>query len=184
MSESQLISTSVQPASKRNGDRAAVQSSVRQCVNGPIRSLGGSAEHLHAAVASLPRPSAVSPQPGEPLVGSWLNRPRRVLLALSAVWIVAIFDLGFTLSESATAHFVEMNPVAARLLGGSASLLCLYKFSLLGLGTLILLFLRRHSIAELACWFLLATKVYLAVRWFAYFDCLVGGYTNPLIMVE
>ncbi len=114
--------------------------------------------------------------------GQWLTRPRRILLTLTAVWVVAVFDLGFTLFEQGSAQFIELNPLAAKLMGGSAAAVMVFKFSLLGVGTLILLGLRRHSVAELACWFLLATKVYLALRWFSYYDCLVRGYLDPLIV--
>jgi len=113
----------------------------------------------------------------------WLNRSRRVLLTLAAVWTVSIFDLGYTLSEWGSADFTELNPVAAHLLGGPQQAIIAYKFGLLSLGTLILLALRRHLIAELACWLLFAAKVYLAVRWVLYFDCVLHGYTNPLIRV-
>lgn len=111
----------------------------------------------------------------------WLNRSRRVLLTLSAVWIVSIFDLGYTLSEWGSADFTELNPVAAQLLGGPQHAIVAFKFGLLSLGTLILLALRRHLVAELACWFLFTAKIYLAVRWLAYFDCVLHGYSNPLI---
>jgi len=113
--------------------------------------------------------------------GRWLNRPRRVLLALSAVWVVAVFDLGFTLAEWGTMDFVEINPLAARILGGPEQTVMAFKFGLLGLGTIILLALRRHFIAELGCWFLFVSKVYLAVRWYVYYDCLLSGYVNPMI---
>ncbi len=113
--------------------------------------------------------------------GHWLNRPRRILLTLGLVWVAAIFDLGFTLAEWGTADFVEMNPLAARLLAGSAHLVVAFKFGLLGIGTVILLALRRHGLAELACWFLLVSKVYVALRWYSYFDCVLHDYVNPLI---
>jgi hypothetical protein len=137
-----------------------------------VAAISGASETPVTAVRSSP-----------PLVGAWLNRPRRILLTLSVIWIVAIFDLGFTLSEFGTSHFVEMNPLASSLLGGSANGIIAYKFGLLSFGTFILLCLRRHAVAEMACWFLLATKFYLAVRWFCYFDCLISGYSNPLIEV-
>ncbi len=113
--------------------------------------------------------------------GQWLNRPRRVLLTLFAVWVVCVFDFYFTLSEWGQAHFIEMNPLAVYLLSKSPHLVAWFKFGLLGLGTVILLSLRRHRVAEYACWFLLAAELYLAVRWFAYYDSLSSGQTNPLI---
>lgn len=113
---------------------------------------------------------------------AWLNRPRRMLLALALIWILSFFDLGFTLAESVSGHFVEMNPVAAVLLDEPAYVLTAYKVSLLGLGTTILLSLRRHSVAELGCWFLLSTYFYVAVRWYTYYGCLSGGADNLFVM--
>lgn len=113
--------------------------------------------------------------------GAWLNRPRRVLLALAAVWVISVFDLGYTLAEHGESDFVELNPLAAHLLRGPAHNVMAYKFGLLGLATAILVGLRRYAVAELACWFLLAVKVYVALRWLSYFDCLLRGYVDPLI---
>jgi hypothetical protein len=101
-----------------------------------------------------------------------------MLLTLAAVWVIAVFDLGYTLAESGTGGFTELNPVAAKLLGGPANAVIAYKFALLGVGTLILLVLRRHAIAELACWFLFAAELYVAVRWYGYFDCVLEACTN------
>jgi hypothetical protein len=140
-----------------------------------------------AALAALRRPITfpdAAPSPcsaadlARPRFGHWFNRSRRVLLALAAVWVIAVFDLGYTLAESGTADFTELNPVAARLLGGPASAVIAYKFALLGVGTLILLGLRRHAIAELACWFLFVAELYVALRWYGYFDCLLEAGTN------
>jgi len=113
-------------------------------------------------------------------VGVWLNRPRRVLLALALIWVVAIFDLGYTLGEYGTFGFAELNPVAAQLLRGPMYLIMIYKFGLLGLSTVILLLLRHRLIAELGCWFLLTAMVYLAIRWYHYFDTLLRNYVDPV----
>ncbi len=113
--------------------------------------------------------------------GVWLNRSRRVLLTLALVWVVAIFDLGFTLLEWGGQQFTELNPVAASVLGGPTQLVMAYKFGLLGLSTTILLALRRHAVAELACWFLLTLKVYVAARWYVYYVCVLHDKLNPFI---
>lgn len=110
-------------------------------------------------------------------------RPRRILLILALVWVSSIFDLGFTLAESAQGHFVEMNPIAAHLLGGPAYRLVLYKFALIGTGSLILLWLRRTAAAEWGCWFLLAAHAYLGVRWWMYYECLLDGNEHFLAYV-
>ncbi|MGD8453136.1 MAG: DUF5658 family protein [Phycisphaerae bacterium] len=99
-----------------------------------------------------------------------LSRAQRVLLVLLAVWILNVFDLGFTLHQARTLHFIELNPLAAKLLNHPPLVLFAYKFSLLGLGTAILAWLRRHAIAELGCWLLLASYLYVAVRWHVYYE--------------
>ena len=106
-----------------------------------------------------------------------------MLLTLAAVWVVAVFDLGYTLAESGTQDFEEMNPVAARLLAQPTRVIMAYKFGLLSVSTAILLALRRHATAELACWFLFVLKLYVALRWYSYFDCVLHGYVNPLLRV-
>lgn len=113
--------------------------------------------------------------------GAWLNRSRRILLALAIVWVISIFDLGYTLAEKGTGQFVELNPLAEKLLNGPDHTVVFFKFALLGLSTVIILALRRYRITELACWLMVVAKVYLAVRWFTYFDCVLHGYTSPLI---
>lgn len=144
-----------------------------------------------AALAALKRPVAFPDAPppvcqaadlDTPKFGAWFNRSRRVLLTLAAVWVIAVFDLGYTLAETGTQDFFELNPLAARLLGGSIHSIIAYKFGLLGFGTLILLAVRRHAIAELACWFLFVSKLYVAIRWYSYFDCLLHDYVNPLVV--
>ena len=114
-------------------------------------------------------------------LGAWLNRSRRVLFTLGAVWIISTFDLGFTIAQWGTTEFLEANPIAAPLLNGPTHVLIIFKFGLLSFTTLVLMLLRRHLVAELACWFLLATKLYVAIRWFVYLDCVVRGVSNPLV---
>ena len=99
-------------------------------------------------------------------------RESRILVALLLVWVLSAFDLVFTMTEAASAHFVELNPIAALLLDGPPHLLFLYKFGMLGVGTLILYRLRTHSVAELGCWFLLAATAYVILRWYVYYHWL------------
>ncbi len=113
--------------------------------------------------------------------GRALTRPRRVLLALAAVWVVSAFDLYFTLQERAATHFVELNPLARALLDGPPWVVATFKFGLLVFGSGILIALRRYSVTEWAAWFLLAVKIYVGVRWLAYFDSLVTDKFDPLV---
>lgn len=122
--------------------------------------------------------------PARARFGTWLNRSRRVLLTLWMVWVVSVFDFYFTLSEWGQVRFVESNPLAAYILTASPHLASWFKFGLLTLGTCILLWLRRHSVAELACWMLLAVEIYLGIRWFVYFESVASGDPHPMIQVE
>lgn len=101
-------------------------------------------------------------------VDSTRGRPQRIVFLLIAIWVLNAFDLGFTLFAHRFGFFTELNPVAARMLD-SAHLLAAYKGGLLVAGSAILLSLRRHAIAELGCWFLLASYVYVACRWYVYY---------------
>lgn len=133
----------------------------------------------HAAHRAAGLPSAPAGTPA-----TRLPRPVRVLLLLLGVWLLNIFDLGFTLHQAPMSHFIELNPLAARLLDAPPVALVLYKFSLLGTGTLILLALRRYAVAELACWFLLAVYFYVAVRWYAYYYHLLQRARDGLLIFE
>ena len=42
---------------------------------------------------------------------AWLTRPRRILYAICAIWILTILDLMLTLQEWGTSHFIELNPL-------------------------------------------------------------------------
>ena len=114
----------------------------------------------------------------------WLIRPRRVLLLLAAIWVLNVFDLGYTLLEATQHHFVEMNPLAAGLIHAPTPLLVAYKASLVIVGSLVLLVFARHSTTEWACWFLLAVYVYVGLRWYLYFAGLVpvvpGSLAGPI----
>ncbi|MDX2198816.1 MAG: DUF5658 family protein [Phycisphaerae bacterium] len=139
---------------------------------------------------AIPRSGAIG---GAPRPGAWLdrlaqkfnflNRPRRILLALAATWVVHTFDLGFTLLEANSEHFRELNPVAATLLQDDQAVI-VYKIALLLLASVIILPLRRRHLAELATWLMLATSIYVAVRWHCYYLSLATGHINPFIAVD
>lgn len=95
-------------------------------------------------------------------------RRRRVVLLLAAIWVLNAFDLGFTLFAHRFGYFTELNPVAAQILD-STHLLALYKFGLLVAGSVILIAVSRHAVAELGCWLLLVCYFYVACRWYVYY---------------
>lgn len=110
-----------------------------------------------------------------------LNRPRRVMLLLAAVWVLNAFDLCFTIIESSGRFFRELNPMAAQLLDTPVAL-ATYKVSLVFMGSFILLKYRRRRISELGCWFLLFTYSYLWVRWAEYYDHLTVTLSDPCVV--
>ena len=112
------------------------------------------------------------------LRGYRLTRTRRVLWVLAAVWVLNMFDLGFTIVAHVYGHFTELNPIAASMLSGPWYHLATFKFVTLAAGTIILLMLARHKVAELGSWLLLATYVFVAARWYRYFDDMLD---DPLI---
>ena len=120
----------------------------------------------------------VDPLRRRPVFG-WLVRPRRVLLVLAAMWVLNLFDLGFTLIEAGRSHFHELNPVAARFLTQPSYVLAAYKAILVGLGSTILLALARHRIAEVTAWFLLGVYIAVAVRWSIYYKHLNNTVPDP-----
>jgi hypothetical protein len=142
---------------------------------------------VNASLATLDSPAFVPSRPTVPgrlrRLMAWLNRPRRILLALLLVWIIATFDLLFTLTEWGTPGFIEMNPVAVKVIHGSVDYLFFFKFGLLGLSSLILLALRRHRITELGSWFLLAVMLYLSIRWFTYYGYIDEHDASPIVEV-
>jgi len=107
-----------------------------------------------------------------------------VLLALAAVWIINVLDLGYTLLESLYSGFIELNPVAAKLIGGSTIVLVGYKLALLLLSSAILLIYRRHRVAELGCWFLLVVYLYVAICWWCYYEHRLVSFDDPAVNVD
>lgn len=114
----------------------------------------------------------------------WLVRPRRVLLLLAAVWVINTFDLGYTLLESLRRDFVELNPVAASLMGGSPEALVVYKTVLIAGSSVILLIHRRQRVAELGCWFLLGAYLCVAICWWRYYEDMLVSVSDPAINVD
>ena len=76
--------------------------------------------------------------------------------------------------------FTEFNPIAADLLAQPWYYLTIFKVVCLGAGTVILLILARHKVAELGSWLLLAAYVFVAARWYHYFD---GMLEDPLLVL-
>ena len=113
----------------------------------------------------------------------WLTRPRRILLLLGAVWVLNVFDLGYTVLEATRHSFVEMNPVAAPLLAAPTYVLVIYKAALVAASSALLLVLRRHRVVEVGCWFLLAVYSCVAARWILYYNDLMETINDPAVNI-
>lgn len=113
----------------------------------------------------------------------WMERPRRVLYLLAAVWVLNFLDLGLTLTESGARLFRELNPVAARMMDEPLALV-MYKASLVWIGSWILLRFRDRRLTEMACWFLLATYSYVGLRWQQYYTDVLVTFHDPCVVFE
>lgn len=131
---------------------------------------------------ALPRPSPAAVfRRSLRAVATRFDRSRRVILLLAAVWVLNGFDLCFTMLEANGSFFRELNPMAARLLSSPYALVT-YKLTLVFLGSVVLIKHRTLRIAELGCWFLLATYSYLWIRWAEYYDHVTVTLSDPCIV--
>lgn len=126
----------------------------------------------NAAPVIAPAEATIAPQ-------RYFARSRRVLYVLAAVWVLNVFDLQYTLIESPHQHFVEMNPVAARLLDRPPVFLVTYKTALVLVGSVILLKLRRYGAAEVGCWCVLAAYAMVALCWQQYYIHAMETFGDP-----
>jgi hypothetical protein len=144
---------------------------------------------FHApAIASEGAPAAAvaqpAPSPARVLVLlGWPTRARRVVLLLVLTWALNLFDLGSTLSESRRHFFEELNPVASAILHLPAYVLVSYKAGLVLIGSMILLWLRRRHVAEMAAWLVFSAYVGVTLRWAAYYTHLLDTLQDPAINV-
>src|SRR5262245_33165253 len=71
-------------------------------------------------------------------------RGRRLLLLLIGVWLVNLFDLGFTLVACQQRLMTELNPLAQYVMSWGTPALIVYKFVLVASGSAILWWQRRR----------------------------------------
>lgn len=92
-------------------------------------------------------------------------RARRVLLFLSAVWMLNAFDLTMTLRAQADGMLHEGNPLAKYVMQHGAPALTAFKLALLCGASIVLVRFRQRRIAELASCLVLAIYVGVAFQW-------------------
>ncbi len=97
----------------------------------------------------------------------WLTQARghRVWCLLAGLWLINVFDLLLTLQAYEQGLLQEANPVARRLLPLGPHVLAVFKLTLVGGASLVLLRYRRVFLAEVTAWTMLLLYVAVAVRW-------------------
>ena len=98
-------------------------------------------------------------------------RSRRVFSLLVLLWILNFFDLAYTIFAHEIGGFEELNPLARHMLNPSWTLI-LFKVALVTNASVILLILRRHRIAEIACWCMCLVYTGLTFTWITYYSIL------------
>lgn len=97
------------------------------------------------------------------------SRTRRTVELLTVLWILAMADLFFTLWAHLFTPFVELNPLASRMLHNQYLLLLIAtKVGLTAMGTAIFWGLRKHRRAEIGLWLVVLVYVALTFRWSDY----------------
>lgn len=96
-------------------------------------------------------------------------RERRFWEGLFLLWTLSMFDLIFTLWAHRFTPFIEINPLASRLLGqGLLGGVVGLKFGMMLIGSLLFWHARKSPRTELAIWGLVFVFTLLMIRWSNY----------------
>ncbi|MCP4250235.1 MAG: hypothetical protein GY778_24595 [bacterium] len=111
--------------------------------------------------ADLERPSAIR------RCLAWIaaSRSHRVLCLVAGLWVINLFDLALTVLAHSQGVLAEVNPLARKLLPYGPQALATFKFTLVGIGSGVLIAYRTRLIAELAATTTLIIYAGVAVRW-------------------
>ncbi len=140
----------------------------------------GGATRLFALqpAASIKWPAAFSGDWTQRLL-AWPTRGSRVVLLMVVICLLNYVDLGLTLIEARNHLFIELNPLASRLIQHPPPVLIAYKVVLVLVGGAILIALRNHRITEWACWLLFSAYGFVALRWAVYYSHLLETFNDP-----
>jgi len=105
------------------------------------------------------------------------SRSSRVLALLVIIWILSVFDLFFTVAAHQAGMLDELNPLARPFLDTQWGLVSLKACSLTA-ASVILLALRRHRLAEAACWSMSVIMTLLAVLWISFVHAMSKPYSG------
>ncbi len=98
------------------------------------------------------------------------RRGRRICLLVAAIWIMNAFDLLMTLHAHGHGLLAETNPIARYLLVQGPFALVLFKILLAGFGGCVLLWSRRHELAEYMAWLAVAVNLSVVIRWMSCYE--------------
>lgn len=96
-------------------------------------------------------------------------RQRRMFYLFIGVWVINLFDLGFTLLANQQGILFEVNPLANHILPWGAVALAIYKLGFMLFGTIILWHYRQFEIAERALWGYGLFCVVLCLQWHLFY---------------
>lgn len=97
------------------------------------------------------------------------RRTFRVVALAAGLVIFGLGDLYSTILHSVHVGIHEVNPIGAYLISEQSLWgLILFKLGTLGISVGLLLKVRHHRSAEIACWALLGVMIALTVYWYAY----------------
>lgn len=103
-------------------------------------------------------------------------RPRRVVQAITVVWVLSLSDLFFTLWAHFFTPFHEVNPLARFFLKqGLIPSLILFKIVATALGMQIFWRLRSNARAEVGLWLMVGVYVALTMRWSTYTNTVMAA---------
>ena len=99
-----------------------------------------------------------------------IRRGRRIYLFVIAIWIMNAFDLIMTLHAHGYGLLTETNPIARYVLVQGPFALIMFKILFAGFGGCVLLWHRRHALAEYMTWLAVAANLSVAVRWMSCYE--------------
>ncbi len=93
------------------------------------------------------------------------RRGRRIVLLVTAIWLMNAFDLFMTLHAHGHGVLTETNPIARYLLTQGPFAVIIFKILFAGFGGGVMLWNRRYALAEYMAWLAVAANLSVAVRW-------------------
>jgi hypothetical protein len=93
------------------------------------------------------------------------SRAHRVICMLAGLWVINLFDLALTLLAHEQGMLVESNPVARKVLSFGPQAVAVFKLTLVGGASAVLIYYRWRVLAEVTAAAMLLIYAIVAVRW-------------------